>query len=79
MLRNETRKLIKKLERRLEFENQEFFVCQDEPPHRILFDYAMEANFMCPVDESPLMHYDNTEEKQALRNRIDALKHAMAR
>ena len=79
MLRNETRKLIKKLERRLEFENNEFFVCEAEPPHRILFDYAMEANFVCPVDESPLMHYDNTMEKQALRQRIDALKHSMAR
>jgi transcription initiation factor TFIIE subunit alpha len=78
MLRNETRKLIRKLERRLEFENNEFYVCQDEPPHRILFDYAMEANFICPVDESPLMHFDNAEEKQALRSRIDALKQAMA-
>ncbi|OPY26957.1 MAG: Transcription factor E [Methanocella sp. PtaU1.Bin125] len=78
MLRNETRKLIKKLERRLEFENNEFYMCQDEPPHRILFDYAMEANFMCPVDESPLMHYDNTEEKQALKTRIEALKQTMA-
>jgi transcription initiation factor TFIIE subunit alpha len=78
MLRNETRKLIRKLERRLDFENQEFFVCEEEPPHRILFDYAMEANFVCPVDESPLMHYDNSVEKQALRNRIDALKHTMA-
>jgi transcription initiation factor TFIIE subunit alpha len=78
MLRNETRKLIRKLERRLDFENQEFFVCEAEPPHRILFDYAMEANFVCPVDESPLMHFDNTEEKQALRNRINALKHTMA-
>jgi transcription initiation factor TFIIE subunit alpha len=27
MLRNETRKLIKKLERRLDFENQEFYIC----------------------------------------------------
>jgi len=79
MLRNETRKLIRKLERRLDFENNEFFVCEEEPPHRILFDYAMEANFVCPVDESPLMHYDNTVEKQALRQRIDALKHSMAR
>ena len=78
MLRNETRKLIRKLERRLDFENQEFFVCDAEPPHRILFDYAMEANFVCPVDESPLMHYDNSNEKLALRNRIDALKHTMA-
>jgi transcription initiation factor TFIIE subunit alpha len=78
MLRNETRKLIRKLERRLDFESQEFFVCGEEPPHRILFDYAMEANFVCPVDESPLMHFDNTVEKQALRNRIDALKHTMA-
>jgi transcription initiation factor TFIIE subunit alpha len=38
----------------------------------------MEASFICPVDESPLMHFDNTEEKQALRNRIDALKQTMA-
>jgi transcription initiation factor TFIIE subunit alpha len=78
MLRNETRKLIKKLERRLEFENQEFYICAEDQPHRILFDYAMEANFICPVDESPLMHYDNTEEKQALKNRIDSLKQTMA-
>lgn len=78
MLRNETRKLIKKLERRLDFENQEFYICAEDQPHRILFDYAMEANFICPVDESPLMHFDNSEEKQALRNRIDALKQTMA-
>ncbi len=78
MLRNETRKLIRKLERRLEFENNEFFICEAEPPHRILFDYAMEANFVCPVDETPLMHYDNTLEKQALKGRIDALKQGMA-
>ena len=78
MLRNETRKLIRKLERRLEFENNEFYICSAEPPHRILFDYAMETNFTCPVDETPLMHYDNSEEKLALRGRIDALKQAMA-
>lgn len=74
MLKNETRKLIKKLERRLDFENNEFYVCQNEPPHRILFDYAVEVNFMCPVDESPLEYYDNTKEKQALQKRIEALK-----
>jgi transcription initiation factor TFIIE subunit alpha len=77
MLKNETRKLIKKLERRLEFENNEFYVCEDEPHHRILFDYAMDANFMCPVDGSPMVYYDNTEEKRALQERIDRLKLAM--
>lgn len=77
MLRNETRKLVKKLEKRLEFENQEFYVCQEDVPHRILFDYAMEANFSCPVDDTPLMHYDNTDEKLALRKRIDDLKKLM--
>ena len=74
MLRNEARKLIKKLERRLNFESNEFFICQEQPPHRILFDYAVETNFVCPVDESPLMHCDNTKEIQALRTRIDELK-----
>ena len=37
MLRNETRKLIKKLERRLDFENQEFYVCE---PKTSLIGYS---------------------------------------
>ena len=74
MLKNETRKLIKKLERRLEFENNEFFACADEPPHRILFDYAVDSNFACPVDGTPMSYYDNGTEKQALQERIDRLK-----
>jgi transcription initiation factor TFIIE subunit alpha len=77
MLKNETRKLIKKLERRLEFENNEFYVCDEEPHHRILFDYAMDANFTCPVDGSPMAYYDNNAEKQALQERIEKLKIAM--
>jgi len=78
MLKNEARKLVKKLERRLEFEDNEFYVCQEDQPHRILFDYAVETNFLCPVDETPLMYYDNSMDKLALRNRIDDLKKNMA-
>ncbi|HMK48332.1 MAG TPA: transcription factor [Methanocella sp.] len=78
MLKNEARKLVKKLERRLEFEDNEFYVCQEEQPHRILFDYAVETNFLCPVDETPLMYHDNSLDKLALRNRIDDLKKNMA-
>ena len=74
MLKNETRKLIKKLERRLDFENNEFYVCEEEPPHRLLFDYAMDSNFTCPVDGSPMAYYDNNDEKIALQDRIDRLK-----
>ena len=74
MLKNEARKLVKKLERRLEFENNEFYICEEEPPHRILFDYAVDANFTCPVDGTPMAYYDNAAEKQALQDRIDRLK-----
>ncbi len=77
MLKNETRKLIKKLERRLEFESNEFYVCDEQPPHRLLFDYAMDTNFTCPVDGSPMAYYDNEEEKRALQDRIERLKAAM--
>lgn len=76
MLRNETRKLIKKLERRLEFENNEFYVCTADQPHRILFDYAVDANFTCPIDGSPMEYDDNSEEKAALQKRIEKLKKA---
>jgi len=74
MLRNETKKLIKKLELRLEFENNEFYVCTAEPPHRILFDYAVDANFTCPIDGMPMEYDDNTKEKIALQHRIEKLK-----
>lgn len=77
MLKNETRKLIKKLERRLDFENNEFYVCSEQPPHRLLFDYAMDSNFTCPIDGSPMAYYDNDTEKQALQDRIDKLKQTM--
>ncbi|MCD1295620.1 transcription factor [Methanocella sp. CWC-04] len=77
MLKNESRKLIKKLERRLIFENNEFYICQEEPPHRILFEYAMETNFVCPVDGSPLVYHDNILDKQALQKRIEALKESV--
>ncbi len=74
MLRNETKKLIKKLEIRLEFENNEFYVCTAEPPHRILFDYAVDANFTCPIDGMPMEYDDNSKEKAALQHRIEKLK-----
>lgn len=74
MLKNETRKLIKKLEQRLYFENNEFYICQEEPPHRILFEYAMELNFECPVDGSALVYHDNVVEKTVLKERLNALK-----
>lgn len=77
MLKNETRKLIRKLERRLEFENSEFYVCADEARHRLLFDYAMDANFTCPVDGSPMAYDDNGEAKRAMQGRIERLKAAM--
>jgi transcription initiation factor TFIIE subunit alpha len=34
----------------------------------------MDAGFMCPVDGSPMVYYDNGDEKQALQERIDRLK-----
>jgi transcription initiation factor TFIIE subunit alpha len=77
MLKNETRKLIKKLERRMEFENNEFFICSEKMPHRILFDYAVDSNFNCPVDGAPMSYYDNDLEMQSLRDRIEKLKQAL--
>lgn len=74
MLKNETKKLVRKLERRLEFENNEFYICSAEPPHRILFDYAVDTNFTCPVDSTPMTYYDNTMEKQAIESRLEKLK-----
>jgi transcription initiation factor TFIIE subunit alpha len=77
MVKNETRKLIKKLEIRLAFENNEFYVCQSEPPHRLLFNLAMDSNFMCPVDQTSLVYLDNSEDKKAIIKRLEELKGQM--
>jgi transcription initiation factor TFIIE subunit alpha len=74
MLKNETRKLIRKLERRFEFENNEFYICSAEPPHRLLFDFAVDANFKCPVDGTPMTYYDNEMERRAIESRLEKLK-----
>ena len=72
---NQKRRVLEKLEMRLEYENaHDFYSCSTPGCKRIPFEDAMELVFRCPTCNKLLMHFDNTELKSSLQAHIDALK-----
>lgn len=73
VLEAEMRKLLDRLQKRLEFERENvFYVCEEG--HRVLFDVAVGANFMCSTCGKVLGHQDNAELINALGKRIDEIQ-----
>ena len=72
---NQKRRVLEKLETRLEYEQaHDFYSCFTEECKRVPFEDAMELVFRCPTCNKLLMHFDNTELKASLVERIDALR-----
>ena len=72
---NQKRRVLEKLETRLEYEQaHEFYSCFTEECKRVHFEDAMELVFRCHTCNKLLMHFDNTELKASLVERIDALR-----
>jgi len=72
---NQKRRVLEKLETRLEYEQaHDFYSCFTEECKRVSFEDAMELVFRCPTCNKLLMHFDNTELKASLVERIDALR-----
>jgi len=72
---NQKRRVLEKLEARLMYEkSHDFYSCFTEGCRRIPFEEAMELVFRCPTCNKLLMHYDNTELKSALIDRVEALR-----
>ena len=72
---NQKRRVLEKLETRLEYENaHDFYSCFTEGCKRIPFEDAMELVFRCPTCNKLLMHFDNRELKASLEMRVAALK-----
>jgi transcription initiation factor TFIIE subunit alpha len=72
---NQKRRVLEKLEARLEYEkSHDFYSCFTEGCRRVSFEEAMELVFRCPTCNKLLMHYDNTELKSALMDRVEALR-----
>ena len=72
---NQKRRVLEKLETRLTYENNhDFYYCFTEECKRVPFEDAMELVFRCPTCNKLLMHFDNTELKTALVQRVEALR-----
>ena len=72
---NQKRRVLEKLETRLEYEQaHDFYSCFTEECKRVPFEDAMELVFRCPTCNKLLMHFDNTELKASLVERIDTLR-----
>jgi transcription initiation factor TFIIE subunit alpha len=72
---NQKRRVLEKLETRLAYEqDHDFYYCGTEGCKRVTFEEAMELVFRCPTCNKLLMHFDNTEIKESLKKRVEALR-----
>lgn len=72
---NHKRRVLEKLESRLEFEkNHEFYYCGTPGCKRITFEEAMEQVFRCPTCNKPLEHFDKSKIVKALSKKVEQLR-----
>jgi len=72
---NQKRRVLEKLETRLRYEqDHDFYYCFTEGCKRIPFEDAMELVFRCPTCNKLLMHFDNSELKDTLAQRVEQLR-----
>ena len=73
-IQNQKRKILEKLERRLNFElSHNFYSCLTEGCGRVTFEDAMETFFRCQKCGEPLQHLDNTDIIEHLKKKIDSI------
>lgn len=72
---NHKRRILEKLETRLQYEkNHDFYCCYTSGCRRIPFEEAMKLIFRCPTCNKPLMHFDNDQIVKALANKVEQLR-----
>jgi transcription initiation factor TFIIE subunit alpha len=72
---NQKRRVLEKLETRLRYEqDHDFYYCFTEGCKRVPFEDAMELVFRCPTCNKLLMHFDNSELKEILAQRVEQLR-----
>ena len=75
IIRTQKKRIIEKLETRLEFEKaHDFYLCSQKKCGRYTFEDALEQLFKCPKCGGGLEHYDNTKVIDRLDLKIKELK-----
>ncbi len=72
---NQKRRILDKLQARLEYErNHDFYYCFTPTCRRVTFEEAMELVFQCPTCNKPLMHFNNEKIIDFLTRKINELR-----
>lgn len=72
---NQKRRVLEKLEIRLEYEkSHEFYSCQTPSCKRFPFEEALELLFKCPACNKPLMYLNNDWIVETLTRKIEQIK-----
>lgn len=73
-LQSEAKRLLGRLEERLDYEkNNIFYACTDGCA-RFVFDEASEANFICPFCQSGLEYMENSKVVETIERQIEDLR-----
>jgi len=72
---NQKKRILEKLEIRLEYEkSHDFYHCGTPGCRRLTFEEAVETVFRCPTCGKPLQHQDNSKIIEVLTKRINMLR-----
>jgi len=72
---NQKRRVLEKLQARLEYEkSHDFYYCYTPRCRRAPFEEAVEFVFRCSTCNKPMMHFDNGQIIEALNKKIEELR-----
>jgi transcription initiation factor TFIIE subunit alpha len=72
---NQKRRVLEKLEIRLEYEkSHEFYSCQSPGCKRFTFEEAFELLFKCPACNKPTIHFNNDRIVEVLTRRVEQIR-----
>lgn len=78
VVKTQKRRILKKLEVRLDYEkSHDFYYCDGNDYTRLTFEEAMESIFKCPKCGKSLEHFDNTQIVTMLTETINSLREEM--
>ncbi|MFQ5941322.1 MAG: transcription factor [Nitrososphaerales archaeon] len=73
-IENQKRKILDRLRKRLHYEEStEFYHCRNQDCPRVTFEQSVEMFFKCPNCKGLLNMVDNSQVKQALRQKIEQI------
>ncbi len=73
-LESEAKRLLRKLDERLDYEKENIFYACTEGCARFVFDEASDANFVCPFCQGSLEYMENAKVVEAIEKQIKDLK-----